>query len=107
MTLPIATCVLKESFALNFIREIKIQVANCFYLDDATLRKRYNINNTHILEEALAQKKNVILLVGHFTTMMLGVLMSALESLALIIVEPCLINCLVISVSNNALFCGR
>jgi hypothetical protein len=26
MTLPIATCVLKESFALNFIREIKIQV---------------------------------------------------------------------------------
>jgi lauroyl/myristoyl acyltransferase len=36
--------------------------ANCFYLDDATLRKRYNINNTHILEEALAQKKNVILL---------------------------------------------
>ncbi|CAC9609998.1 Lipid A biosynthesis lauroyl acyltransferase (EC 2.3.1.241) [uncultured Gammaproteobacteria bacterium] len=46
--------------------------ANCFYLDDATLRKRYNINNTHILEEALAQKKNVILLVGHFTTMMLA-----------------------------------
>ncbi|CAC9572843.1 Lipid A biosynthesis lauroyl acyltransferase (EC 2.3.1.241) [uncultured Gammaproteobacteria bacterium] len=46
--------------------------ANCFYLDDDTLRKRYNINNTHILEEALAQKKNVILLVGHFTTMMLA-----------------------------------
>jgi hypothetical protein len=32
---------------------------------------------------------------------------SVFESLALTIVEPCLINCLVISASNSALFCFR
>ncbi|WXT99587.1 MAG: Lipid A biosynthesis palmitoleoyltransferase [Catillopecten margaritatus gill symbiont] len=46
--------------------------ANCFYLKDETLKKRYRIDNSHILETALIQKKNVILLVGHFTTMMLA-----------------------------------
>lgn len=56
-----------ESIGITFF-----ELANCFYLDDETLKKRYNINNTHILEEALAQKKNVILLVGHFTTMILA-----------------------------------
>ncbi|OIR24300.1 lipid A biosynthesis acyltransferase [Bathymodiolus thermophilus thioautotrophic gill symbiont] len=56
-----------ESLGISFFES-----ANSFYLDDDTLRRRYNINNAHILEEALAQKKNVILLVGHFTTMMLA-----------------------------------
>lgn len=46
--------------------------ANCFYLKDDVLKKRYRINNAHILADALAQKKNIILLVGHFTTMMLA-----------------------------------
>ncbi|MBA5248297.1 MAG: lipid A biosynthesis acyltransferase [Gammaproteobacteria bacterium] len=48
------------------------EMANCFYLDDDTLKKRYQIHNTQILSDALTQKKNVILLVGHFTTMMLA-----------------------------------
>ncbi|SSC11179.1 lipid A biosynthesis acyltransferase [thiotrophic endosymbiont of Bathymodiolus puteoserpentis (Logatchev)] len=46
--------------------------ANCFYMGNAALKKRYHIKNTQILQDALDQKKNVILLVGHFTTMMLG-----------------------------------
>ncbi|SMN13897.1 Lipid A biosynthesis lauroyl acyltransferase [Bathymodiolus heckerae thiotrophic gill symbiont] len=46
--------------------------ANCFYLNDAALKKRYHIKNTQILQDALNQKKNVILLVGHFTVMMLA-----------------------------------
>ncbi|SFV86535.1 Lipid A biosynthesis lauroyl acyltransferase [hydrothermal vent metagenome] len=56
-----------ESIGIAFFES-----ANCFYLDGVKLRERYSINNAHILEEALAQKKNVILLVGHFTTMMLA-----------------------------------
>lgn len=56
-----------ESIGIAFF-----ELANCFYLDDKTLKKRYCINNAHILETALAQKKNVILLVGHFTTMILS-----------------------------------
>jgi lipid A biosynthesis lauroyl/palmitoleoyl acyltransferase len=56
-----------ESIGIAFFES-----SNCFYLNDDTLKQRYNINNIHILETALAQKKNVILLVGHFTTMMLA-----------------------------------
>ncbi|SMN10746.1 Lipid A biosynthesis lauroyl acyltransferase [uncultured Candidatus Thioglobus sp.] len=48
------------------------EVANCFYLDDERLKNRYTIQNKNLLEEALAQNKNIILLVGHFTTMMLA-----------------------------------
>ncbi len=48
------------------------EVANCFYLDNDALKKRYHINNSHILQNALDQNKNIILLVGHFTTMMLA-----------------------------------
>ncbi len=48
------------------------EVANCFYIKDKTLKKRYQIKNTHILQNALDKKKNIILLVGHFTTMMLA-----------------------------------
>lgn len=46
--------------------------ANCFYLSDVALKERYRIKNTQILQNALTQKKNIILLVGHFTTMMLA-----------------------------------
>ncbi|KAA0443937.1 MAG: lipid A biosynthesis acyltransferase [Candidatus Thioglobus sp.] len=48
------------------------EVANCFYLNDEALKKRYKLNNRDILEQALQQQKNIILLVGHFTTMMLA-----------------------------------
>ncbi|NYT28327.1 MAG: lipid A biosynthesis acyltransferase [Candidatus Thiodubiliella endoseptemdiera] len=56
-----------ESIGIAFFES-----SNCFYLDNDKLKQRYNINNAHILKEALAQKKKVILLVGHFTTMMLA-----------------------------------
>lgn len=48
------------------------EVANCFYIKDKELKKRYQIKNTYILQQALDKKKNIILLVGHFTTMMLA-----------------------------------
>ena len=48
------------------------EVANCFYIKDSTLKKRYHIKNTQILQDALSEGKNIILLVGHFTTMMLA-----------------------------------
>lgn len=56
-----------ESIGIAFFES-----ANCFYLKNDALKKYYSINNAHILEQALAQKKNVILLVGHFTTMLLA-----------------------------------
>ncbi|BAS67433.1 MAG: lipid A biosynthesis acyltransferase [Gammaproteobacteria bacterium] len=56
-----------ESLGIAFFES-----ANCFYLADSALRKIYSISNIDILEDAIAQKKNVILLVGHFTTMMLA-----------------------------------
>lgn len=48
------------------------EVANCFYIKDEVLKKRYQVENAYILQKALDEKKNIILLVGHFTTMMLA-----------------------------------
>ncbi len=46
------------------------EVANTFYLSDKRLKKRYQIQQTHHLQNALDNHQNIILLVGHFSTMM-------------------------------------
>lgn len=48
------------------------ETANCFYLKDEKLRQHYQLKGAEILQTALNNRQNVILLVGHFTTMMLA-----------------------------------
>ncbi|WP_190600661.1 lipid A biosynthesis acyltransferase [Candidatus Vesicomyidisocius sp. SY067_SCS001] len=48
------------------------ETANCFYLNDKKLKQCYHIKGAKILQNALDQQQNIILLVGHFTTMMLA-----------------------------------
>ncbi|QKQ23784.1 lipid A biosynthesis acyltransferase [Candidatus Ruthia endofausta] len=48
------------------------EIANCFYLSDKKLKQRYHIEGSEILQNALDKQQKIILLVGHFTTMMLA-----------------------------------
>ncbi len=48
------------------------ETSNCFYLSDKKLKQHYHIEGTEILQSALDKQQNIILLVGHFTTMMLA-----------------------------------
>jgi len=45
------------------------EVANCFYMSPKRLQKMTKVNNKQILQQSLNDKKNVIILIGHFTTM--------------------------------------
>jgi KDO2-lipid IV(A) lauroyltransferase len=48
------------------------ETSNCFYLSDKKLKQHYHIEGAEILQSALDKQQNIILLVGHFTTMMLA-----------------------------------
>ncbi len=48
------------------------EISNCFYLSDKKLKQRYHIEGSEILQNALDKQQKIILLVGHFTTMMLA-----------------------------------
>ena len=48
------------------------ELANCFYLSDKKLKKRYRLLGAKILKTAQKNKKPVILLIGHFTTMLIA-----------------------------------
>jgi lipid A biosynthesis lauroyl/palmitoleoyl acyltransferase len=48
------------------------EMSSCFYLGDKRLKKRYKIEGCSHLQHALDENKNILLLVGHLTTMMLA-----------------------------------
>ncbi len=47
------------------------EISNCFYLSNKRLKQHYHIKGAEILQNALDGQQNIILLVGHFTTMFL------------------------------------
>lgn len=55
------------NFALSLF-----EVANCFYKSPKSLKKLYVIKNLDILKNLVNEHHNVILLVGHFTTMIIA-----------------------------------
>jgi KDO2-lipid IV(A) lauroyltransferase len=48
------------------------EVANCFYKSPKSLKKSYQINNLDLLKNHINNNENIILLVGHFTTMIIA-----------------------------------
>jgi lipid A biosynthesis lauroyl/palmitoleoyl acyltransferase len=48
------------------------EMSNCFYMSDKRLKKIYQLHHGNILQNALNNQHNILILVGHFTTMMLA-----------------------------------
>jgi KDO2-lipid IV(A) lauroyltransferase len=48
------------------------EVANCFYKSPKSLQASYQINNLDLLKNHINNNENIILLVGHFTTMIIA-----------------------------------
>ena len=48
------------------------EVANCFYQSPKKLQKNYQLNNLDLLQKHLKNQENIIILVGHFTTMIIA-----------------------------------
>ncbi len=48
------------------------EIANCFYMSPKRLNKHYKFNNKEVLQSAIDDGKNIILIVGHFTTMVVA-----------------------------------
>jgi lipid A biosynthesis lauroyl/palmitoleoyl acyltransferase len=48
------------------------EVANCFYKSPQSLQKLYTMSNLNILQDFVKNNENVIVLVGHFTTMIIA-----------------------------------
>jgi lipid A biosynthesis lauroyl/palmitoleoyl acyltransferase len=61
--------IIKQHFA-DFFMSL-FETAMCFYTSSRRLKKLYQFDNKHILQQALDNNDNVILLAGHFTTLMI------------------------------------
>ena len=48
------------------------ETANAYFATDQKIRSLITINNQHVLDDALKQKQNVVLLAAHFMPLMLG-----------------------------------
>lgn len=48
------------------------EVANCFYMNPKRLKKLYKLKNLDLLQKHIKNKENIILVVGHFTTMIIA-----------------------------------
>ena len=47
------------------------EIANCFFMSKKRLKKYYEFNNKEVMQQLIASKENIIIMVGHFTTMLI------------------------------------